>query len=311
MPFLYHANEVFKRRELFTKHRDFQFALAGSLMTDLEWVAGLKGAHEKALEFYIYLLKKDKKYAPLALGMYIHAITDKYIEPSYVDDDKVVALARDIIQRHDPGRASLSFANHVLVEQAIDYNIALGNRRLVPVLRRALKRVYKEKHLEKISVHMENFFGTKKETIKEKLSYFNPHTKRPLLKIEDYADIPGHVKIWIGNMFYQINEKTIHNMYWITLLIRFLWFDYWQDKKKLQHMIAEAREKINDFHDIIGGFQSSLDDEMKTKLGLLQHSFTATFTTTVFDTKNVLNTEALKEQILKEKIVAIQEPQLR
>ena len=280
MPFLYHANEVLKRKKLFKRRRDFQFALVGSLMTDLEWVADLKGAHEKSLPFYYYLLQKDKKYAPFALGMHIHAETDGYIEPSYVDSQETVALVTEILKKHDPGKLDLENAHHVLVEQAIDYHLATQNKKLIPALRRALKRFYKEHHFLAITEHMEDFFGTqKKEILREKLLLLNPQQKRPIVDLDDFTNLHGQVKLWIGNTFYWIHSKTIVQMYQTTLMLRFTWFWYWQDKKKLHHMIEEALGKLNTFHPIILGFQDKLDRYLEPQLRLLhqdRHSLLGT-----------------------------------
>ena len=238
-------------------------------MTDLEWVAGLKGAHTRSLGFYHYLLQKDKKYAPVALGMYIHAITDTYIEPNYVDNEKTVAVADGIIKKYDPTRVTIPFAHHMLVEQAIDYHISSNNRNLVRSLNRALRRFYKPQHLHSITQHMEDFFGVKKEFIQQKLAYFDPDARLALMRVEDFALLPGQVKIWINNMFFRIHEKTFGSMYRITLAARYVWFSYWQDKLQLQRMFEEAKDKLNDFQGIIRGFQMILDENVKEKLGLL------------------------------------------
>lgn len=272
MPFLYHANEVLKRRHLFKRRRDFHFAMVGSLATDLEWVAGMKGAHEKALEFYHYLLsrgeteRKARKYAPFALGMYIHSITDDWIEPTYVDTKKNFKTASEIIKRYDPYNIEIPHAQHTLVEQAIDYNISHGNKKLMRNLNNALRRVFKRNNLDNIAQYMEDFFGTDKELIKSKLSLFNPDSKRSLARVEDYTNIPGQVNLWMGNMFYRLNHSAIHGMYKITLILRYLIYSFRQDKNKLGNMVLEAKDKFNDFHKIIKGFQKRLDKEIKSKL---------------------------------------------
>jgi len=270
MPFLYHAEEVFRRKRLFKSRRDFHFAMVGSLATDLEWVAGMNGAHEKALEFYHYLLnnKKAKKYAPFALGMYIHSITDDWIEPTYVDTKKNFKIASEIIKKYDPDKVEIHHAQHVLVEQAIDYNISYGNKKLMKNLNNALRRVFKKKNLDPIAQHLQDFFGTDKEIIKSKLSLFNPDSKKALAKVEDYTNIPGQVNLWMGNMFYRVNKKTIQSMYKITLILRYLTYSFMQDKNKLGNMVLEAKERFNDFHHIIRGFQNRLDNEVKSKLSL-------------------------------------------
>jgi len=272
MPFLYHANEVLKRRRLFKRRRDFQFAIVGSLATDLEWVAGMKGAHKRSLEFYHYLLtrgkseRKAKKYAPFALGMYIHKITDDWIEPTYVDTKKNFKIASNIIKKYDPHHIEIKDAQHALIEQAIDYNISNGNKKLMRNLNNALRRVFKKKNLDNITQYMEDFFGTDKEIIKSKLALFNPDSKRSLAKIEDYSNVLGQVNLWMGNMFYMINQKTIKGMYKITLIFRYLKYSFMQDKNKLGNMVLEAKDKFNDFHHIIKGFQKRLDKEVKNKL---------------------------------------------
>jgi hypothetical protein len=295
MPLIYHANEVLKRRRLFKRKRDFYFAICGSLATDMEEFAGVKGAHENSLKFYHYLLKnrKARRYAPFALGMYIHAITDKYIEPPYVDSKKNYKVATDIIKKYDPDKIDVKYSQHLLVEQAIDFNISHNNKKLMKIIKKSLKTGYKKIHLNNISKHIEIFFGVDKEIVKEKLELFSPYKKNPFLSIFDYPSLMGQVKIWKGNMFFRKYEESFKNSSKLILGLKYLWFNYWQDKFKSKKMIEEAKNKFQGFRGIIKDFQNKLDQNIEAKLRLLERAYI--YKKEILKSPNVIRQRTKKE----------------
>jgi hypothetical protein len=269
MPFLYHANEVLRRKKLFKNERDFEFAIFGSLATDLEHWAGVKGAHEKSLEFYNYLLNKDnksKKYASFALGMHIHAITDKYIEPKYVDTKRNKKLAQKLIEKHTPLHENTHKAPHHLVEQAIDYNITNNSKELIKVVNSSLKRCYEKENLENIAKYLEEFFGTDKKKIKRRLQLLNPKRKITLANIEQFTTIQGLVHIWKGKMFYWLNKEKLRGKYKLKMIFKFVTFYLRQDKNEIKKMMIEAIEIWNDFQELIKKSHKKFDKIIKDKL---------------------------------------------
>lgn len=187
--FAHHVDSCKRLFEQFKLRKEsLQFALVavGSVIPDLEEYKILKNVHWRAHAFLEYLLKKDPKYAPLALGMIFHEEMDKAIDKHFVNPNMPkMAKFLDKHQLNTLPDAAHYYLDHVSCLDFVDREPGL-----VLLAEQARKRL-KTRHSQKIAKHLSTFFEGDKYQVLSALKTFQEFDLRQYLTSERAAAMYG------------------------------------------------------------------------------------------------------------------------
>jgi len=206
MAFLLHVEgcrEALKRLKLFSRRKNaFELALIGSLIPDLEMLGVVKRIHGNSYKFFQYMLKNDKKYLPIAIGMMTHELFDQVYEGQYVHAKE--PIAQKLINKYDNNSSKIKYSAHILVEHSTDAHYVQENPELMELLLSIQKNV-KKRHVKKIAFHLATFFKADyKEVYKSLLSFKD-------FSLESYRSVDGLSDMWMNFMFLQENNDLVSN----------------------------------------------------------------------------------------------------
>jgi hypothetical protein len=236
----------FRKTELNT-----ELTLIGSVIVDLENVGVIKKVHGRCHDFLVYLLKHDRKYAPLAVGMLIHELFDNTVEPKYVH--KKEKAAGKLLKEHDPFSASLPLAEHIFIEHCLDCALVDEKPELFDLIK-YVKQKIKKKHMRRIAFHLANFFDGNSKTIYTSLEQFKG------FDLSKFKTIQGRSSVWQHFMFLYSQRELLHHkqngffrrIYGnIKLIVKYIQFWWGMKHDQIQLMMKKAKHEFRDHIQIV------------------------------------------------------------
>lgn len=180
------CTRVFDHLRLRRHTFDFVLVAIGSVITDLEEFHVLEKVHWRAKSFLNYLLKRDPKYAPLAIGMILHEELDKHIDNEFVNPR--LNEAGRLLKKYNI--RNIDDEAHYLIDHAVNCNALEREPKIIELAEKAMKRL-SAKHVSKIAHHLASFFGGDKEEVIKTMFTFRDFDLRQYLSPDKAADIYG------------------------------------------------------------------------------------------------------------------------
>lgn len=204
MAFLIHIEDCRKAIEklkLFKKNDiRFELALVGSILPDLEIIGIVNGIHGKSYQFYEYLLKKDKKYSPIGIGMMAHELFDHVYDKDYVHTKE--PIAEKLIARFDKNSLKVKRSAEALIDHSTDAYYLQNNPELMTLINR-VKGKLKDRHKRKIAYHIATYFDGDYKKILKALKTFEK------FDVTKYSTLEGLSEMWMNFMFLRANKDLI------------------------------------------------------------------------------------------------------
>ncbi len=235
-------DSALKKIKLHKPHQ-YDLAILGSILPDLEYTGLLPEAHARCKEFYEHLLSVDEEYVPLALGMVSHVLYDKIIEPGYVDIKESEAMS--ILHEFYPRSTKIKWAAHTFIEQAMDAHVLIENPQLPKLIAKVNKRLT-DQQLVSITTHLATFFGADKTHLLAALRALQQYN------VEKISHPLSISKLWLNCMFMMSNEHILleHTKnplakFKAALTLGFA-YSRFRMSHRLWHMFSHARIKFSD-----------------------------------------------------------------
>ncbi len=204
MAFLIHIEDCRKAVEklkLFKKNDiRFELALVGSILPDLEIIGIVNGIHGNSYNFYEYLRKKDKKYAPIGIGMMAHELFDHVYDEDYVHPKE--PIAEKLIERFDRNSLKVKRSAEALIDHSTDAYYLQRNPQLMKCILN-VKQKLKDRHKKKIAYHIATYFNGDYKKILKALKTFEK------FDIQKYQTTEGLSEMWMNFMFLRANKDLI------------------------------------------------------------------------------------------------------
>lgn len=265
MPFIFHCEEIVRRKAFFRSKEDYYFALMGSLAPDLEWFGVLKGAHWKSGRFLKYMLKNKKRreYAAFALGMHIHCLTDQYLEPAYINKKEIQAIARNLIRKYNAQNPEHPDIEHRFVEFIIDLNSVSSHKGMITELKKAQKFLFEKKRFNKISKYMADYFKVSLPELRNKWQVFHPEKGIARVGLDNFKSADGAAYIWRDINFYFSNISLFKDPAYTRIFFKYILYRLFHGTRKVRQMFDEARKHIKGYRRIVKKSAPTIDRQIR------------------------------------------------
>jgi hypothetical protein len=214
------------------KSLQFSLVAIGSMIPDLEEFGIMKKVHGRSEKFLQYLLEKDPKYVPLAIGMILHEELDKEIDKHHVSPH--ICNAEEILRQFDMDAEAAPY----LIDHAVNCTVLEQEPEIIAVADKARK--ISHRHIHKISKHLADFFTADKKDVMNALHIFRRFNLRQYL-FHDKAS-----EVYMKFFFMKGRLKTANLWDKLKLAISYAIFTYKIRKNKVQEMCSVAKHKFKD-----------------------------------------------------------------
>ncbi|MBS3148471.1 hypothetical protein J4219_06295 [Candidatus Woesearchaeota archaeon] len=232
------CKRLFEKFKLLKESRQFALVAVGSVIPDLEEYKILKNVHWRAHAFLEYLLKKDPKYAPLALGMIFHEEMDKAIDKHFVNPNMPkMAKFLDKYQLNSVPDAAHYYLDHVSCLDFVD-----NDPGLVLLAEQARGRL-KGRHSRKIARHLSTFFEGDEQLVLSAIKTFQEFDLRQYLTAERAAAMYGTF-MTMKETFGQKKEVGIFDK--IRLVFNYLRYRTSNKEQKIKEACEKAKQTFKE-----------------------------------------------------------------